>query len=81
MSHKVGRHQRKPSQSVFMSFDDFSAPPSDNAPEETVPPPKLQPQPPQQTRAPHTSTPAPATAPAPVEALPEGDKKLTDVEN
>ncbi|XVF08054.1 hypothetical protein REPUB_Repub06bG0192500 [Reevesia pubescens] len=30
MSQRPNRHQRKPSQSVFVSFDDISAPISDN---------------------------------------------------
>jgi hypothetical protein len=49
MSQKVGRHQRKASQSVFMSFDDLSAPPdppSDNAAHKAVPLPPNQAQPP-----------------------------------
>uniref|UniRef100_A0A2N9IZ72 Uncharacterized protein n=1 Tax=Fagus sylvatica TaxID=28930 RepID=A0A2N9IZ72_FAGSY len=84
MSQKVGRHQRKPSQTVFMSFDDISAPPSDNAADKVAvplpPPNQPQPQPPQQIRAPLPSN-TPAPAPASTESLPKHDTKPTDLGN
>ena len=80
MSQKVGRHQRKASQCVFMSFDDLSVPPSDNAADKAVLPlPPNQAKPPQQIGAPLPSTQAPASASA--ESLPKDDKKPADVAN
>nr|POE80287.1 hypothetical protein CFP56_14053 [Quercus suber] len=81
MSQKVGRHQRKPSQSVFISLEDLSAPSSDNAAADKAvpPPPPHQALPPQQTLAPPPSTPAPPSAST--ESLPKNDTKPADLGN
>ncbi|KAE8099442.1 hypothetical protein FH972_017424 [Carpinus fangiana] len=77
MYQKVGRHQRKASQCVFMSFDDPSAPPSDKA---VLPSPPNQAKPPHEIGAPLPSTQAPVSASA--ESLSkDDDKKPADVAN
>jgi hypothetical protein len=82
MSQKVGRHQRKASQCVFMSFDDLSAPPSDNAADKAVlPSPPNQAKPPHEIGAPLPSTQAPASVSASAESLSKDDKKPADVAN
>ncbi|XVE76336.1 hypothetical protein DITRI_Ditri12bG0163900 [Diplodiscus trichospermus] len=62
MSQRPSRHQRKPSQSVFVSFEDLSAPVSDNAAGNKPAPANLQPPPSQPIRAP--APPSATSAPA-----------------
>ncbi|EOY07593.1 Uncharacterized protein TCM_021985 [Theobroma cacao] len=68
MSQRPNRHQRKPSQSVFVSFEDLSAPLSDNATDNKLPaPPTNQAPPSLPVRARALPPPPPTAAPAPAE--------------
>lgn len=75
MSQKVGRHQRRLSQGVFVIPDNLSAPPPDNGGGDKVAPPPLPPQ-----REDCAAPSAPAQLPAPAKSLEEmsnasGNKK------
>ncbi|KAL5740624.1 hypothetical protein ACOSP7_029507 [Xanthoceras sorbifolium] len=84
MSGRASRHQRRPSQSVFVNFDDLSAPAvlTDNAAAGVDMPP---PTPKQQNRTPLPPSPAAAPPPAAPAETPKDmseDKKIpTDVKN
>ncbi|ESR42297.1 hypothetical protein CICLE_v10013245mg [Citrus x clementina] len=78
MSEKSSRHQRRPSQGVFINFDDLSSPISDNvagAPDQ----PQAQPSDDNQIRAP--LPPSSAPAPGSVIVKDDGKEKPRDVKN
>ncbi|KAF2306134.1 hypothetical protein GH714_013058 [Hevea brasiliensis] len=79
MSERPSRHQRRPSQSVILSFsgEDLSALPLSDVAGDKFAPPSNQPRPPpQQIRSP--LPPVAAATPAP-EMVAKDDKKVTDV--
>lgn len=76
MSARASRHQRRPSQSVFINFDDLSSPISDNAMVgNPSSPPSNRAQQSSQIRAP-PSLPPPAIEP---QNVLKNDQKVTDV--
>lgn len=76
MSARASRHQRRPSQSVFINFDDLSSPISDNAiVDNPSSPPSNRAQQSSQIRAP-PSLPPPAMEP---QNVLKNDQKVTDV--
>ncbi|KAJ0028608.1 hypothetical protein Pint_35449 [Pistacia integerrima] len=81
MSARASRHQRRPSQSVFIDFDDLSHPISDNViVDKPSSPPSNHAQPSFQIRAPlPPSQPPPSPAVEPPENVLKDDQKVTDV--